>query len=204
MSIYINVVVEDEVHLNILTRILDYCVPTFVINSTYGLRGNQYIKQNLRAFNQAARFTPFLVLTDLDNNECPPFLLNKWIDFEPHPNLIFRIAVQEAESWLLADRENFAAFLGISPAKIERNPEAILNPKEYIVQLARKSRIRKIKEALVPFGTATVGPNYNFTVAEFILKKWKIDSAVQNSKSLSGLIKALNSFEAKRCKHETL
>ncbi|MFQ5630810.1 MAG: hypothetical protein ACE5I1_18720 [bacterium] len=195
MSIYINLVIEDEVQLNILKRVLAYSNQPFVINSTLGLRGNDYIKRNLHAFNHAARFIPCLVLTDLDRTECAPLLVREWINFKRNPNLIFRIAVREAESWLLADRNNFASFLGVSHAKMERNTESIDNPKEYIVRIARKSRKRRIREALVPFGTATVGPNYNFALTEFILNKWKIEKAIENSQSLSRAIKSLNNFK---------
>ncbi|NIA30870.1 MAG: hypothetical protein GWP06_13270 [Actinobacteria bacterium] len=149
---YINLVVEDDVHSNILKKVLHYCDLELEIVHSFGFKGNAYIKKNLPAFNQAARINPYLVLTDLDRYECPPLLLKDWIHFKVHSNLIFRIAVREAEAWLIADRKNLAFFLGVSEARIERNPEEIANPKEYLVNLAKRSRKRHIREDIVPRG----------------------------------------------------
>lgn len=198
--IHATLVIEDQLHLNVLKRILEFLQHPVEINSVLGLRGSDYIRRNLAAFNQAARIMPYIILTDLDQNECPPALIRQWIHFDLHPDLLFRIAVREAESWLLADRANFAAFLGISSALIQREPETIQNPKEYIAQLARKSRKRKIREDLAPRGTATVGKNYNTTLGDFTRHYWDIDVASQHSSSLSGLLSSLNRLAAQHSK----
>ena len=70
----------------------------------------------MKRFNHGAKGTPFILLTDLDKNECAPMLIQEWLTDPLHPNLIFRVAVHEVEAWILADREAFAPFLGISPA----------------------------------------------------------------------------------------
>lgn len=194
MSIHINLVVEDELHLNILTKSL-YCTSQkFIVNRVFGRRGKDYIKQNLRAYNQAAKLTPYLVLTDLDSADCPLIVINAWLSFLKAGNLIFRIAVREAEAWLLSDRNNFAVFMGISKNLIDPNPESIADPKQYIINLARRSRKRNVREDLVPEGRATVGRNYNTCLADFIFNHWDIEEAKNYSKSLSGLINALNGF----------
>lgn len=195
MSIYINLLIEDEVHLHVLSKILDSSIKDFQINRIFGKRGNTYIKEKLSSFNQAAKFTPYLVLTDLDQIDCAPKLFDEWIKFKRHNNLIFRIAVREAEAWLLADRENFASFLGISTNRIEGYPESILNPKEYILQLATKSKKRNIKEDLIPKGDAIIGRNYNTCLADFIINYWDIENAMQQSKSLNKIMNALNNFK---------
>ncbi|MDF2210039.1 hypothetical protein L1F28_15070 [Arthrospira platensis NCB002] len=42
----------------------------------------------------------YLVLTDLDKSECPLAIINEWLKSQPkHPNLLFRVAVKEVESW---------------------------------------------------------------------------------------------------------
>lgn len=195
MSIYINLLIEDEVHLHVLSKILDHSIKTFEVHRIFGMKGNNYIKKNLSSYNQAAKITPYLVLTDLDQLECPPILIHNWINFKRHNNLIFRIAVREAETWLLADRENFASFLGISTNRIERYPESILNPKEYILNIATKSKKRNIKEDLIPKGDAIIGRNYNTCLADFIINYWDIENAMQQSKSLNKLMNALNNFK---------
>lgn len=195
--IYINLVVEDAIHQGVLSRILKDATKLYQIGSVFGLRGNGYIKKNLFAFNQAAKISPYLVLTDLDLKTCAPALRMEWMSFSQHPNLIFRIAVREAETWLFADRENFADFLDISVALIDRNPESINNPKEYIINLARRSRQRKIRENLVPTGSANVGKLYNSTLLKFINSQWDIEAARKCSPSLDKLMVKLERFETR-------
>ena len=193
---YINLLIEDSVHEFTLRKVLEKFKRKYEVHSVFGKRGNNYIRQKLHAFNNASKVIPYLVLTDLDRVECPPELIQNWITFPKHPNLIFRIAVMEAEAWLIGDRENFASFFGINVNRINRNPESIQNPKEYIIQLARQSRKRRIREDLVPEGRATVGRNYNSCLGEFIFDYWNINMAAKNCNSLNRLLLHLKRFKA--------
>lgn len=198
MSIPINLLIEDELHLNVLTRVLSSFHQKYVINRIFGKKGKNFIKDNLRAYNQAASISPYLVLTDLDNAECPLIVINSWLNFTKSDNFLFRIAVREAEAWLISDRNNFASFMGVSRDRIDLNPENIPEPKEYIINLARKSRKRKIKEDLVPEGRASVGRDYNTCLSDFVLNHWDIKKAQMTSKSLERLVRALNRFDYRR------
>ncbi|MEK6672058.1 MAG: hypothetical protein AABY42_01095 [Nitrospirota bacterium] len=190
--------IEDELHLNVLTRVLNSFQQKYTINRIFGKKGKNFIKDNLRAYNQAASISPYLVLVDLDRGECPLIIIKNWFTFTKSDNLLFRIAVREAEAWLLSDRDNFASFMGVSRDKIDLNPENIPDPKEYIINLARKSRKRKIKEDLVPEGKASVGRNFNTCLSDFVLNHWDIKNAKMASKSLERLVIALNNFDYRR------
>ena len=191
MSRYINLLIEDDLHLNVITRLVQVLSPAPRIHRVFGKKGKAFIKRNLQAYNQAAQFTPYLVLVDLDAAECPLTLLDSWLPFQKNNNFIFRIAVREAEAWLISDRDNFAAFMGVSRSIVAAEPEKLSDPKEYITNLARRSRKRTIREDLVPQGKAVVGRNYNTCMAEFIFTKWDTNKAMENSESLSGLIRAI-------------
>jgi len=195
MKHYINLFVEDELQLNILNKLLQDNFPKMLISRVFGKRGKNYIRQNLFAHNQAAQLTPYLVIVDLDRDECPPSLVGAWINFPKNTNFVFRIAVREAEAWLISDRANLAAFMGVSKDVITAEPENLPDPKEYLINLARRSRKRNIREDLIPEGQATVGRNYNTCLAEFVYGKWDARKAMNGSKSLSGLIKALENLE---------
>ncbi|MCC7430698.1 hypothetical protein IT568_07640 [bacterium] len=192
----INLVVEDIVQLFVLEKILSTIDCGFlpqqkIINDGFGK-----IKKNLFSYNEASKITPYLILVDLDLKECPPTLIKEWITFERKPNFIFRVAVREVEAWLLADRRNFASFLGISEAKIDKKPETKLDSKGYLIELAKKGK-RKIQEDLVPKGNAKLGKNYNFCLAEFITQKWNVENAMENSESLTKLVATLKNFKVK-------
>lgn len=89
------------------------------------------------------------------------------------------------ESWLLADRDSVAAFLGVRIAAIPREPDRETHPKQTLVNLARTSRKRSIRQALVPDGSgALVGPEYTPVIGGFIDDRWDASRARANSPSL--------------------
>jgi hypothetical protein len=84
-----------------------------------------------QGINRAARFSPWIVLVDLDlDAECAPPLRKSWLS-KPSHYMCFRIAVRAIEAWLMADRERFARFLSIDIARIPRDVEAVKHPKLY-------------------------------------------------------------------------
>jgi hypothetical protein len=117
----INLAVEDLLSEAVLRKILLYSEKPYAIGTCFCKGGYDYLKKSILGFNNAAKATPFLVLTDLDRTECPPVLLREWLPYPKHPNLIFRVAVKEVEAWLLAHRDAFARFLGIQRRLIPPN-----------------------------------------------------------------------------------
>jgi hypothetical protein len=190
-STFINLVVEDAVQHNILIKIiLDQNFP-FEIGSVYGLKGNSYIKKRLSAFNDASKFNPYLVLTDSDQYDCPKKMISEWIHFEMNPNFIFSIAVREAETWLMADRKNFARFLGVSQSLIPLNPEQVSNPKEFLLNMVLRSKQRRIREEMLSLGKAVRGAGFNDMLSEFIFNQWNVKEASNSSESLARLLRRL-------------
>jgi hypothetical protein len=145
----------------------------------------------------AAAGTPILLLTDLDQHPCPSGLIEDWLETEPHSNMIFRIAVREVESWILADREGFADFLGINANLIPLQPDQIVDPKQTLVNLARRSRRRALRESIVPRrgSTAVQGPDYNGCLGEFVRNRWSHNEASGRSPSLSRAWERLMAFQ---------
>jgi len=127
-------------------------------------------KKNISGFNVAARGIPYLVLTDLDRSECAPAKIREWLSAPVHPNLLFRIAVREIEAWLLADRSGLARLFGIAQGRILTNPDDIPDPKGALIDLARSSRWKSLREDIVPRmgSTARQGPAYNDRLGDFV------------------------------------
>ena len=184
----ITLVIEDDVHLNIAKKVIRETAPGLHIGRILGKRGNAYIKKGIRSFNEASNIVPYIIITDLDTYECPPALLAEWFPVKINPRLYFNIAVKEAEAWLLADRKSFAGFFGISERVIDKNPEAISDPKSHIVNIAKKSKIRAIREGLIPQGTAKVGKLYNTILGDFIRSSWRVFASAENAESLERFI----------------
>src|SRR6266849_4052476 len=115
----------------------------------YGRNGKEFLRQRLGGYNLASQHSPWLVIVDLNHEVgCAPDLRLQWLP-APARFMCFRVAVRETEAWLLADRERIARFLGVAIARVPRDPEALDDPKQTVVNLASRSRRRAIREEMV-------------------------------------------------------
>ncbi|MFN8453408.1 MAG: hypothetical protein U0401_01855 [Anaerolineae bacterium] len=196
-DIPINLAVEDTLSEAVARKILRESGQPYSVGICYSRRGFGYLKKMIKPFNYTAKGMPYLVLTDLDESECPLALINEWLLHPKHPNLLFRIAVKEVESWLLANQSAFAKFLGIREELIPTDVDRIDNPKQFLVNLARESRYRSLREAIIPRrnSTAQVGPDYNGRLIYFVEKYWQVQVAVEHSLSLRRTFNTLSTFE---------
>jgi hypothetical protein len=123
-------------------------------------------------------------------------LIRAWLKEDPHPYPLFRVAVREVESWLLADAVGFAGVLGISVRNVPGNPDEIVDPKRKLIDLARTSRRREPRDSIVPRrgSTAKVGPDYNGCLTAFVAKSWNLTEAAKRSGSLRRFRSAVESF----------
>lgn len=66
--------------------------------------GSGYLQTRFEKWMKMAQRSWVLRITDLDRNACVSTLMDSWShDRKPPEKLVFRIAVREVESWLLAD-----------------------------------------------------------------------------------------------------
>ena len=193
----ISLAVEDQLSEAVLKKILSTAEDRFLVSKCYSRGGFGYLKKNIAGFNNAAKGIPFLVITDLDTSTCPPALIREWLPYPKHPNLLFRIAVREVEAWLLADCNGFARYLGIAIEGIPCDVESIKDPKRRLIELAQKSRNRRLREAIVPGSKsdARQGPDYNGALISFVNEFWDIKAAMVNSVSLKRTVNAVIDFK---------
>jgi hypothetical protein len=97
------------------------------------------------------------------------------------------------ESWLLTDREAMAEFLRIAVANLPADPDREEHPKRTLVNLARKSRAREVREDLVPEAGSpgVVGKNYTPRMTQFVEDHWRPLEAEKRSASLRRAVAAL-------------
>lgn len=154
--------------------------------TVYGKNGKPHLKERIAGYNHAARHAPWLVLVDLDQDaDCAPPLVADWLP-APAPRLCFRVAVRAVEAWLMADTDAIADFLGVARKHIPGDPDAVLAPKQALVNLARASRRKAIREDIVPregSGRA-VGPAYTSRLIEYTASAWRPADAAHRSESL--------------------
>jgi hypothetical protein len=136
-------------------------------------------------------------LVDLDARTCAPNLIKRWFGRSPDQlpsRLIFRVAVREIESWLIADRKEFSRFLGIPQDNFSKCADEIINPKEFLFSLLQNKGRRKWHRDMLPEGNAHIGPIYNAKLCEFIKDRWMPERAASCSPSLKSAIDAIISL----------
>ncbi|MCK5269445.1 MAG: hypothetical protein KAJ46_01620 [Sedimentisphaerales bacterium] len=196
-KIPINIIFEDLLSEAVLRKLLEKSGQNYDIGISYNSGGSGWIRKRIAGFNNAAKGMPYLVLTDLDREECPPLLLDEWLGNHKHHNLLLRVAVREIESWILGCRTAFSDFVGIREELIPAEVDKIKDTKEYLISLVKKSRKRNLRSDIVPKegSTARVGPDYNGRMIYFVEKFWEPYEARKYSPSLQRTMEVLSNFK---------
>lgn len=165
-------------------------------------RGGE-IKKKILEFNKLAAKTPVILLTDLDANLCAPTLKKELLkNAVAQENFILNVAVDEAEAWLMADREGFAKYMSLPLKYI---PEACMQKQggnkacmemrfnyksSYFLThaLVKECRNETLKSQLCVKGKASKGKEYNTAILPFVDAHWNIETAMKNSDSLARMV----------------
>jgi len=163
------------------------------IANVYVCGGKLPLDERLKGFNQAAQYSNWVVLRDL--NADGPCASQVMTDLLPDraTRMFLRLAVRAVEAWLLADRKGLASYLGIKVASIPSSPDLLRRPKRALVDVARHSKRRELRRDLVPeAGLSTeVGPGYTARITEFAQRYWSPTAGASNSGSLARCMAAL-------------
>jgi hypothetical protein len=200
------VVGEDDACKAIIYRVIDFCCAakgkSLRVVSELPARGGE-IKNKIKNFNILSVSTPVILLTDLDNNTCPPAFIATLMGGDvKNENFVLSIAVDEVEAWLLADRGGFARYFDVDVALIPNASRIKMQGRVEKTEIDCKcktslyftstilpnSRNKSLIEQLTPRYGATKGPEYNTVMVPFIRNSWNIEEAMQNSDSLKGMI----------------
>ncbi len=187
MDLPVTLVMEGATDAPVIERLVGDA--GLVVGPEYVMYGKPGLDRSLGGYNKAARFSPWLVLRDLNSDEpCAPALRLRLLP-TPSQYMRFHIAVREMEAWLLADAEGLSRFLEIPRTLVPDRPEEVPQPKVALINLARRSRRRHLREALVPESgsTAKVGPGYAAAVLDFATHSWRPVAAEERAPSLRRL-----------------
>lgn len=184
---------EDLPSLTLVEKILSE-KNRFYITNRFPTSGFGFLKKNMKKFNKLAKHYVVTVITDLDNNKLDPIKFKqKWFSSTYNSGLIFELAIVEIESWILADYTSFSEYFSISLPPIKET-DNIDDPKQKLFELVKKSKSKDIRDAILPTKGATIGPEYNITIVDYISKCWDLNRAKKNSSSLKHFNVCLNSF----------
>ncbi len=185
--VFISAAVEGAVDEAVLRRLLAHVGAEAAV--IYGKQGKQALLQRIGGYNVAARYSPWVVLVDLDQDAaCAPPFRATWLP-QPSAGMCFRVAVRSVESWLLGDRESISAFLGVAISRVPSEPDVDPDPKARMVELARKSRRWDIRQDMTPRPASGlhVGPAYSSRLIEFAHRVWRPAAAIRTSRASGGV-----------------
>jgi hypothetical protein len=149
--------------------------------------------RSLPRYAQLARnLYPVLCVADTDGH-CPVKLLSKWLPDGATKDLSVRLAVTEAESWLLADPA-IADFLQVPQNRLPRQPDSVRDPKSAVIQLAKRSKNRMLRTEMVAQGRDGPGAGYSLHLRQFASTGWNPLRAASGSPSLHRSIATIKAW----------
>ncbi|MBV9506846.1 MAG: hypothetical protein JO323_17775 [Acidobacteriia bacterium] len=167
------------------------------LGPVYELGGKTKVDRRIQGYVNAGRFSPWLVQRDLDDDaECAPELLQKLAP-DRSRGFCMIIPVRQTESWLIADQAGLADYLKVPASRIPGEPETLPDAKVALVDLARRSRSREIREGMVPGPNSgrKVGAAYTALMQQFIVESWNPrGDAKHRAPSLAKLMFRLSAF----------
>ena len=138
----------------------------------------------------------FLVLRDLDNNECAPSLLHSLVPHGTPDGLCLRIPVRQVESWLLADVDGFSQTFEVCLKAHTIKPDESDNSKRDLINHCRGSKSRKVRMGMVPKKGAQTGSQYTTLIRQFAQTGWDPERAAGRSPSLKRALDAMDRLTA--------
>lgn len=195
--------VEDQPSAEAVKKIVkvrnDKCDNTIFFRRGFPaiMKGSGNIRKNAPSFLKMAQNGLYtFTITDLDTTECVPELIQNWFyqgskSVALPKEVIFRVAIREIESWIIADRSAFAKFIEIPRANFPKCPDDLPDSKQYLLSLIRKKGRKKWHKEMLPKGSAHIGPRYNEVLCDFVRNHWAPNRAADNSPSLKRTLTSL-------------
>lgn len=183
--LYVGLATEDALSEAVGKRLLAEIEQPAEVDLCFRKSGYGYLRANMKKWCELAALRPVVLITDLDQSDCPAALLDDWYAGTARPaNLILRVAVREVESWLLADHIAMRQLLG-NKGKLPVEPDLVPDPKQHLLALAKKAR-REVRQDLIQEtgAAASQGLGYNARLTDLVVYSWSPTRAANRSPSL--------------------
>jgi len=180
------VIGEDKLCCTLGERLVAAALPTWKLAAPpIDTGGITKLVPNLpRYIQQATHVQPVLCIADTDN-KCAKKLLSAWRPSHTPNSFLLRLAVTEAESWVLADRRGFADIFRVAMNKLPANLDDEQDPKRLILSLIANSKKRLFRDDMISQSDRSKpGAGYNFHLSTFVRSHWDIQRATEHSPSL--------------------
>ena len=194
----IRVVGEDALCCSLGERLVEAALPHWQLSGeSIDTRGvSNFIHALPRYVEQARHVQAMLCIADTDGH-CAVELRRRWLPPGVPGLFLLRLAVTEAESWVLADREASADFFRVALKHVPLQPEAEPDAKRTVLRLAKLSKVRALREEMVsPTDPTKPGAGYNLHLRRLVQLSWQARRAAGHSDSLRRALQRLDELAA--------
>lgn len=192
----ISIASEDIISEMVLSKIISQVFTGEIVHKL-GRKGCGDLIKNVSKYNNLAALHPVILMLDLDTrNSADEYVSSICAKLKKDPNFHVVVPVTEVESWLLSDKSTLSVCLGVNEKVMPNEPDNLIDPKQTIINLARKSRLREIKNGLPPTAgeKCSIGISYNSILCEYVNNNWRVDVAKEFSPSLKRTVDILSSI----------
>lgn len=182
----IAVATEDELSEAIALRLISEVQQPHEVTHKLRRGGFGYLRSKMDSWCQMAEHQVMMVLTDLDRANCLVEFRDQWVaDRQLPESLVFRIAVREVESWVLADHEALRELVG-KKGVLPPQPDVLPDPKQALLGLG-KIAPKSVRDDLIKTidGQLRQGLGYNARLTHWINTVWCPQRAAERSPSLA-------------------
>lgn len=182
----IHLATEDELSESIGERLVSELGTGFQVDLRLRRGGYGYLRSRIPNFCEMAKRNAILLITDLDTGNCARSLVDEWLCHRRKPELLlFRVAVHEIESWLLADHAAMKRLLGKGATKLPARPDELNDPKQVLLRCASRAPREVRKDLLADKNAfASQGLGYNRRLCALVREDWNPVEAALRSDSL--------------------
>lgn len=154
----------------------------------------------LPRYAESARHgSPLLCIADSDR-QCPVDWLEQNLKRRlRHGRFLLRLAVPEAEAWVLADHDGMTRHFRTPARKLPPAPDAVADAKRelmHLVQAYAPAAIRREMVAKAKSGELRRSSGYNAHLRQFAVQTWNPARAAGRSESLARALSRLHAWQA--------
>lgn len=189
---------EDELSEAVGLRLLEELQVDSTQVRTFRQGGFGYLKKQMENWINLSIRSNLLLITDLDQEVCASGLIEKWRGRSELPKgFLFRVAVREVESWLLADHEAIEKLIG-KKGKVPKEPDQLQDPKQKLLELAQRAS-RDVRDDMVKANQPNLRQalGYNARLCPWVQREWSPIRASERSPSLSRALRRMSELNLK-------
>lgn len=192
---------EDGLCCALGERLLAHALPGWAMaTAPVDKQGVTKLVPELERYAKVAKnkFGPAVVCIADTDGQCPVEWLAARLPKQVPERFLMRLAVAEAESWVMADHVNVQAHFRIPANKLSRAPDELADPKAALLQLLWRHAPGELKQDMVQghVNPPRRGTGYNPHLRTFVTDHWDPAQAAKRSPSLQRAIRRISLLEA--------